>query len=201
MIIDQHTLTVDGVTVDLPRLPKPAKVTVWRVPADYRHDGLFVAVTPVGQPAEVPACNIADCELLGEADLSADEHAALAAKKTEARDCIDSAAGRARARYVTVAPGQEATYQAKQAEADAYVAAGGPSDTSGYPILTAEAQARGITVAELADLVRGLRDQWLQAAASIEAIRIGGKGAVDAAPDQAAIEAAVSQALGQLEVV
>jgi hypothetical protein len=77
--------------------------------------------------------------------------------KEAAKDAIDRAAGRARARYITVAPGQEATYQAKAAEADAYVAAGRPSDTTPYPILTAEAQVRGISVSDTADLVRTIR--------------------------------------------
>lgn len=199
MIIENHILTIDNHTIDLPRLAVPAKVTVWRVPTDYRADGLFVAVTPIGQPAEIPACNLSQCELVGEADLPADEQVALTAAKAEAKERIDAAAGRARARYITVAPGQEATYQAKQAEADSYAAAGRPADTSAYPILTAEAQARGITVSELADIVRALRDQWAHVAAGIEAARIAGKAAVDAAPDQAAIEAAVSHALSQLE--
>lgn len=121
--------------------------------------------------------------------------------KAAAKARIDAAAGRARARYITVAPGQEATYQAKAAEADAYVAAGRPANESPYPILTAEAQARGITVSQLADLVRETRDQWMQFAAVVEALRIGGKLAVDAAVDHAAVEAAVAQAEAGLEAV
>jgi hypothetical protein len=94
---------------------------------------------------------------------------------------VDQAAGRARSRYISVGPGQEATYMMKAAEADAYVAAGYPADTSGYPILTAEAQARGITVSAMANLIRATRDQWAAVAAAVEAIRIGSKLAIDAA--------------------
>jgi hypothetical protein len=125
----------------------------------------------------------------------------LADYKTKAKDAIDQAAGRARAKYITVALGQEATYQAKAAEVDAYVAAGRPANTAPYPILTAEAQARGISVSETADLVRAVRDQWLQLAAAIEGIRIGGKLAVDAAADHAGVDAARDTAITQLEAV
>jgi hypothetical protein len=125
----------------------------------------------------------------------------LADYKSQAKDAIDQAAGRARARYITVAPGQEATYQAKAIEADAYVAAGRPADTAPYPILTAEAQARGVSVSQIADLVRTTRDQWAQLAAAIEGIRIGGKLAVDAAADHAGVDAARDAAIAQLEAV
>ena len=45
----------------------------------------------------------------------------------------------ARARYITIAPGQDATYAAKYADAAAYAAAGYPADTSNYPWIEAEA--------------------------------------------------------------
>jgi hypothetical protein len=125
----------------------------------------------------------------------------LSEYKSQAKDVIDQAAGRARARYITVAPGQEATYQAKATEADSYVAAERPVDTTPYPILTAEAQARGISVSDMADLVRTTRDQWIQLAAIIEALRVGGKLAVDAAVDHAGVDAARDEAIAQLEVV
>jgi hypothetical protein len=125
----------------------------------------------------------------------------LADYKAQAQDAIDQSAGRARARYITVAPGQEATYQAKSAEADAYVAAGRPADTSAYHILTAEAAARGVTVSAVADLVRATRDQWTQLAAAIEGIRIGGKLAVENAADHAGVDAARDAAIAQLGAI
>lgn len=138
---------------------------------------------------------------LSESAIAAAADKLIAQAKTAAKARIDAAAGRVRARYLTVAPGQEATYQAKAAEADAYVSAGRPADTSAYPILTAEAQARGIDVSQLADLVRETRDQWVQLAAVVEALRIGGKLAVDAAVDHDAVEAAAAQAEAGLEAV
>jgi hypothetical protein len=121
--------------------------------------------------------------------------------KSQAQDAIDQAAGRARAKYITAAPGQEATYQAKAAEADAFVAAGRPADTTPYPILTAEAQARGVSVSDVADLVRTTRDQWIQLAAVIEALRVGGKLAVEAAVNHAGVDAARDAAIAQLDAV
>lgn len=121
--------------------------------------------------------------------------------KSAAAARIDAAAGRARGRYITVAPGQDATYLAKALEADDYVALGRPSNETQFPILRAEAEARGITVSELADLVRATRDQWIQLAAAIEAIRIGGKLAVDAAVDADGVEAAAAQAEASLNLV
>jgi hypothetical protein len=55
-------VTVQGVekTVPLPTVAADAKVKAWAVPADYRADGLFVAVTVKGESEEIPACDLAD---------------------------------------------------------------------------------------------------------------------------------------------
>lgn len=69
LTIENHLLLIDDQSIPLPHLAKPATVKVWRVPAEYRADGLFVSVTPVGEPEEVPACDMRLCEYLGEARL------------------------------------------------------------------------------------------------------------------------------------
>ena len=71
--------------------------------------------------------------------------ARIATARRNARDSIDTAAGMARARYITIAPGQDATYAAKYADAAAYAAAGYPADTSNYPWIEAEASQTGLT--------------------------------------------------------
>lgn len=167
----------------------------YRIVDGIAQDIRFVPEDYVAQPGEV---------LIEGDELPSPESLApppLDRVKQMAKVRIDDAAGRARARYITVAPGQEATYQAKAAEADAYVAAGRPADTTSYPILAAEAQARGITVSQLADLVRATRDQWIQLAAAIEAARIGGKLAVDAATDVSGAQAAAGRVIAQLDVL
>jgi len=124
--------------------------------------------------------------------------------KAAALAAIDAAAGTARSRHITVAPGQEATYQAKVAEAESYIAAGRPADATPYSILSAEAAVRGISVSAMADMVIAMRDQWTAMAAQIEAQRIKGKLAVDAAAasdDRVGIDAARAAAVTALEAM
>lgn len=104
----------------------------------------------------------------------------LAILQKQATDAIDSAAGAARARFITTVPGQDITYQIKADQADAYVAAGRPADTSAYPMLEAEATARGMSVSDLADEVRITRDAWIAKASQIEGARMAGKAAIEA---------------------
>lgn len=81
--IENHILTIDDATIDLPHLPKPATVKVWRVPTEYRANGVFVAVYSDGDPEEIPACDLTQCEFVGEGRLEAHPGAALQAAKAE----------------------------------------------------------------------------------------------------------------------
>lgn len=121
--------------------------------------------------------------------------------RTLATERIDSAAAAARARYITTGAGQEATYLTKEREADAFVAAGRPSDTSAYPMLVAEAAGCGTTIGVVADLVRATRNQWVPLAATIEGLRMGGKSAVAAANDVQAILLITETILDQLRAL
>lgn len=123
---------------------------------------------------------------------------AITNARTLAQERIDRAAANARARYITTGAGQEATYQLKADEANAYIAAGRPADASAYPLLNAEATATGATLSDLADAVLLMRQQWVQLAAGIEGVRMGGKVAVQAAPDTTSIAAAADQAIQTL---
>lgn len=114
---------------------------------------------------------------------------------------IDRAAGAARARHITTSPGQESTYIAKGQEAERYIADGAPADTAPYVMLTAEAGALGITVADLADQVIATRAAWLQLAGAVEAARLGGKAAVEGAETIAAAEAAAAAAIEALDAI
>lgn len=120
----------------------------------------------------------------------------LQALRREAHDRIDAAAGAARLRYITDVPGQSAVYLAKLDEAHMLLA--NPNGTPG-PHLAAEAAATGVTPAALAAQVEALGSAWLGTVSpAIEAARIGGKAAVTAAPDPAAVETALQAALSQL---
>lgn len=117
-----------------------------------------------------------------------------------ARIAIDREAGAARLRYITDVPGQQAVYQAKAAEARAYLAAvAAEAALPSTPHLTAEAAATGSTVAVLAGVVAATADLWLGTRSpSIEAARMAGKAAVSAAQDSAAVAAAKDAALAAL---
>jgi hypothetical protein len=121
--------------------------------------------------------------------------------RTDARRAIDEAAGRARARYITVAPGQEGVYLLKAAQAEAYRVAGYPENASAWPLITMEAQARGMTPQSLADEILALRDAWTLLAARIEAVRLAAKQSVATATTPAAITAARNAALTELELL
>src|SRR3954469_19016059 len=66
----------------------------------------------------------------------------LPARKESAAGSIDVAAGVARSRYITVAPGQEGTYVYKAEHARAFKAAGYPAaNVADYPLVQARAEA------------------------------------------------------------
>lgn len=88
MLIENHTLIIDGQSIDLPRLAKSATVKVWRVPTEYRDVGLFIAVTPQGEHEEVPAC--ASPQFIGGAELEPHPDAVLRAAKDELRARINA---------------------------------------------------------------------------------------------------------------
>lgn len=90
LTITNHTLVIDDQAIPLPRLSKPATVRVWRVPTEYRENGLFVATTPIGDPEEVPACDLRQCEYLGEAQLDPHPDALLAEAKAAKKRQIEA---------------------------------------------------------------------------------------------------------------
>lgn len=124
--------------------------------------------------------------------LTAGEQAArLQARKTEAVAQVNRQAGESRSRYITVTPGQEATYIMKEAEVKAYLAAENPVDTD-YPILKAEADACGMTLAAVASLVSSTAAAWRQVAAQIEGLRRGAIVAIESATTGAQIDQALA---------
>ena len=90
LTITNHILVIDDKTIPLPRLSKPATVRVWRVPTEYRENGLFVATTPIGDPEEVPACDLRQCEYIGEAQLDPHPDAMLAEAKAAKKRQIEA---------------------------------------------------------------------------------------------------------------
>lgn len=120
-----------------------------------------------------------------------------------ARNRIDESAGAARARYITVTPGQDATYQAKYADAKAFVLAGYPDDRiDQYPWVKAEAAATGASYGEAADGIKAVGDPWnMVIGPQIEELRIGGKKALDALTTISAVVTRVRDTQAQLAAI
>lgn len=117
---------------------------------------------------------------------------ALAAAKARAQADLAAAVAEARAAYITTLPGQQMIYLAKEAEARAYVAEPAP-DLANYPLLSAEVGITAPDAWQLAQIWLALADLWRQAAAQIEAMRLGATAAIDAAVTVAEVEAAAQR--------
>jgi len=115
-----------------------------------------------------------------------------AAKNAE----IDACAGAARARYITVAPGQEATYILKAQQAAAFKAGGYAGTVPG--LVQAEIDATGATAQQAADDILAQEAAWAYKAAQIESARRRGKVAVGAATDAVGVIAARDAAVAEL---
>lgn len=120
---------------------------------------------------------------------------------------IDAAAAAARARYITVTAGQDATYIAKAAQAEAYKSAGYPADLSGYGYIEAELARLGLDPTSASDRqaacdnILQIRADWLALDALIERARLVGKARVKEATDHSAIEAAQAAARSALDAI
>lgn len=113
---------------------------------------------------------------------------ALDQAKADAKAEIDFAAGQARARYITVTPGQSAVYIRKAADAKAYIDAGYPVDNSPYPYVTAEKNAKGVSASDAANSLNSIANSWDSLAAAMEEVRIQYKDLIDAATDVATVK-------------
>lgn len=97
----------------------------------------------------------------------------------------------AREAYITDLPGQDAIYQAKEAEAKAYLAEAAPV-LADYPLLDAETGITAANPTELANLWLTMGNQWRSVAALIEAARMTVNGAISGATTAEEIEAALT---------
>lgn len=127
---------------------------------------------------------------------------AAAWARAQARIDIDTAAGRARMRYLTSVPGQDATYTAKYEQAKEYIAANYPSDASAYPWIANEAAASGLTPTQAADRIKGLGDAWAGVIGpAIEGLRVGGKDALPGLATVASVLIHSRAVVAQLDAV
>ncbi|WP_370341788.1 hypothetical protein [Pararhodobacter marinus] len=116
---------------------------------------------------------------------------ALAEAKASARATLHAWMTEARRAAITDLPGQDLIYQAKEAEARAYVADPSP-DLADYPLLSAEIGITAPDAAALAALWISLSADWRATAATLEALRMATGSAIDNATSEAAITAALA---------
>jgi hypothetical protein len=149
MQITDHVLTIGDITIDLPRLPQAATVTVYGVPTEYREGGYFVTTTPTGGVPELPACDGAT--LIGTLELEADPGAQLETAKAERLAIINAACDQELAAIIAIYPDAEINSWPQQIR-EATALAVDPAASA--PLLSVMAACRGLTVVELATRVR-----------------------------------------------
>lgn len=126
----------------------------------------------------------------------------LDAARAYGRQSIDEAAGQARLRYITEAPGQQLTYQRKSDEVDRWeVTPEAERVEAAFRMIYASARAYGETPDQAYMRIKTSRDMWTLAGAAIEEIREAGKRAVDAAQTVQEAIVASRTAVAQLGVV
>lgn len=112
----------------------------------------------------------------------------LSAVKSASIGRVNTLAGDLRRAFITVLPGQEMIYLAKESEARGWIADPAP-ELASYPLLAAEAGLTAPDADQLAQVWLNLGDQWRQVAAQIEAARLGAVYGIAAADTEAAIAA------------
>jgi hypothetical protein len=113
--------------------------------------------------------------------------------KATLRAQLDVAAETERLKYLTGGAAQAMTYQRKSEEARRYqaaVAAEAEISPGDYPMLSATIGIDGATLADVAATVLAMDEVWAVIGAAIEAARLGGKQAIDAAEDAISAQAA-----------
>lgn len=107
---------------------------------------------------------------------------------------IDEAAGRARLRYITSVPGQEAVYIEKMRQAKAYLALpSAPATMDDFKYIEMEAAQTGATHTQAATRINQVATLWgTQISPNIESKRIGAKDELSALANTATIQDAVT---------
>lgn len=113
----------------------------------------------------------------------------IAEQKQEFLLQIDELAGEKRLQYITDGAGQEVTYTAKLADAQAYILAGYPADVTSYHWIDAEATATNNTPTNVADFIVYTAHAWAEVGSKIEGARQAAKIGVNNATTVSAIRA------------
>jgi len=119
---------------------------------------------------------------------------AIKSIKSEGSARIDSAAERARLKYITTGSGQALVYDLKRNELLAYdkvISDGGSPIAINYPLMNERAARKGVTLDAVATEWRAKVTEWIAIAAQIEGLREGAKDAIDAVADTPTAESEI----------
>lgn len=149
---NQLIVEVNGVeiVIDIESEAYDRYINAWSVPRDYREDGLFLSYSTSKTPHEVPACKQSSVEFLGTVLVPASKDMAIEnarkLKITEINAACDSHSRSIKSSY----PEAEILSWPQQVkEAESVLS----NPSANAPLLTALADARGMNVPNLAELV------------------------------------------------
>lgn len=188
MKIENAVLVVGSSSEALPLLSTDTVVRAWRVPAEYRENGLFVAVELPGKPSEFPACDPQRVEYLGAIDYPADDAMHLQGAKRRKLAQINKLCDEQLAILASTYPEGEIKswpQQVKETEALAADAA------APVPLLEAIASARGLTVEELASRVAVKMQIYAAQSGALIGRRQAAEDQIDAAKTLAELETVI----------
>ncbi|MEN9059991.1 hypothetical protein [Ponticoccus litoralis] len=162
------------------------------VPDDQAPPGVWVEIDDTLHPLDVSAHCVVEGMLVPVEN--------LVAARLDAVTAINEAVGAKRQNFITEIPGQQMIYQAKEAEARAYVALDPePANLEPFPLISAEIGITAPTARELAQVWLHMGDMWRATAATLEGIRLTAIGAVGNAGSTAEIDLAVATCFSALE--
>jgi len=112
----------------------------------------------------------------------------MAALRAEAEAVIDAQADAQLAPFISLTPGRAMTYQAKQAQAEAFLTATEP-DPADYPLIAGEVGITAETAQGVAETILAMSRSWHAMGAAIEAVRLAAKKKAREAQTPAAVQA------------
>jgi hypothetical protein len=122
----------------------------------------------------------------------------LTRAKASAVSRVNDWAATERAKYITIIPGQEMIYLAKEAEAIRYLSDPAPV-LAAYPMISAEVGITAETPYQLAQVWAYMSGLWRSVAAQIETARLGSIAQIEAAPNAETLDGLMAAIMAGLQ--
>mgnify|MGYP000882675861 CR=1 FL=1 len=116
----------------------------------------------------------------------------IPALKLRAIEQVNETIGKARMQYITVIPGQDMLYKAKQEEATECLEEGVGALAVNYPLLAAEIGITAPTLLDVAQVVVNMAFFWKATASNLEMLRLGTIQDLEGAVNRADIDVILS---------